>query len=132
MSYSATSLAKLSTVHPNLRLVFMLANAHWPHTIVYGARTPEEQQNLYDTGFSKTLKSKHLIQSDGFAHAVDAIPDPVDWKDRERILYFAGFILGIAAARGIIIRHGGDWNRNRQVKDESFFDGAHFELAEFV
>lgn len=129
MSYSASSQAKLNTVHSDLRAIFELANKHWPHTIVYGSRTPEEQKRLVETGFSKTLNSKHLVQSDGFAHAVDAIPDPIDWKDRERILYFAGFVLGIAAAQGIAIRHGGDWNGNRQVKDESFFDGAHFELV---
>lgn len=128
MTYSVASREKLNTVHPDLRAIFELANKHWAHTIVYGARTPAEQKILVETGFSKTLNSKHLIQPDGFAHAVDAVPDPIDWKDRERILYFAGFILGIAAARGIAIRHGGDWNQNRQVKDESFFDGAHFEL----
>jgi peptidoglycan LD-endopeptidase CwlK len=130
MSYSTASWEKLKKVHPNLRLIFELANAHWPHTIIYGARTLEEQTILVETGFSKTMNSKHLIQPDGFAHAVDAMPDPIDWKDKERILYFAGFVLGIAASRGIAVRHGGDWNQNRQFKDESFFDGAHIELME--
>lgn len=128
--YSESSKRKLYSVHPDLRKVFEKASESWPHSIIYGARTKEEQAKLVELGFSKTMNSKHLIQPSGYSHAVDAMPDTVDWKDREKALYFAGFILGIANMMSVKVRHGGDWNKNRQVSDESFFDVAHFELED--
>jgi len=75
--------------------------------------------------------------------AVDAVPYHQDyphirWKGRaarEAIVHFAGYVLGIASrlkAEGIIehdIRWGGDWDSDRDLEEETFFDGAHFELV---
>ena len=38
--------------------------------IVEGVRTLERQRQLVQQGRSKTLNSKHLIQPDGYGHAV--------------------------------------------------------------
>ena len=62
------------------------------------------------------------------SRAVDCVPYPIDWTDRERFTLFAGFVLGVAARMGITLRWGGDWNMNFEVKDNRFDDFPHFEL----
>lgn len=62
--------------------------------------------------------------------AVDVVPYPVDWQDRDRFHYFAGFVLGMATARGVKLRWGGDWDSDTEVDDNVFDDLPHFELAE--
>ena len=71
-------------------------------------------------------KSRHnLVPS----MAVDVCPYPIDWNDRERFSYFAGYVRGVAAGMGIDIRWGGDWDSDGEVKDNSFDDLPHFELC---
>jgi peptidoglycan L-alanyl-D-glutamate endopeptidase CwlK len=41
--------------------------------ITEGTRTLERQKKLVESGASQTLKSKHLIQKDGFSHAIDTM-----------------------------------------------------------
>jgi peptidoglycan L-alanyl-D-glutamate endopeptidase CwlK len=36
--------------------------------------------------------------------------------------------MGIAAKMGIKIRWGGDWDRDEELHDQTFFDLPHFEL----
>jgi hypothetical protein len=55
--------------------------------------------------------------------AIDLVPYPVNWNDRERFLRFGGFVCGLAAGMGIRIRWGGDWGKG--------WDMPHFELAEW-
>ena len=61
--------------------------------------------------------------------AVDVVPYPVDWQDRERMTYFAGFVMGIARVKfGISLRWGGDWDLDTDLKDNKFDDLPHFEI----
>ena len=39
--------------------------------MIYGVRSLAEQEKLYESGRSQTMKSKHLIQPDKTSHAVD-------------------------------------------------------------
>ena len=39
--------------------------------VIYGVRSLAEQEKLYKSGRSQTMKSKHLIQDDKTSHAVD-------------------------------------------------------------
>ena len=39
--------------------------------VIYGVRSLAEQKKLYKAGRSQTMKSRHLLQQDGTAHAVD-------------------------------------------------------------
>ena len=41
--------------------------------VTQGIRTFEEQQANVAAGRSQTMKSKHLLQDDGFSHAVDVV-----------------------------------------------------------
>ena len=67
--------------------------------------------------------------------AVDAVPYPIDWNDTNRMRFFAGFVMGVAARlyhEGLIthkVRWGGDWDRDTDVKDNRFQDLPHFELV---
>jgi len=97
-------------------------------TVLQGVRSKEEQEELVRKGMSKTLKSKHLKQNDGYSHAIDLAPFPIDWNDKDRFIYMQGMVRGIAGALNIKIRSGIDWDSDGKIKDHSFFDGPHVEL----
>lgn len=128
--FSKSSQEKLSTCHPDIQKVFNEAIKHFDITIIEGIRTKEQQEEYVRTGKSKTMNSKHLAQSDGYSHAVDAAPFPLDWNDRERFIFFAGKILGIAKALGVNLVSGIDWNDDGSIKDTSFFDAPHFQMKD--
>ena len=126
--YGNSSLAHLNTLHPNLAMVMLDALKTMDHSIIEGYRNEERQNELFDAGKSKLRypDGKHNCMP---SLAVDAIPYPVDWEDRERMTLFAGIVLGVASQFGIAIRWGGDWNGDGQVKDNKFDDLVHFELV---
>jgi peptidoglycan L-alanyl-D-glutamate endopeptidase CwlK len=62
------------------------------------------------------------------AQAIDVLPFPVDYKDIERIYYFAGWVKCTAKKLGIKLTWGGDWNDNTIINDQNFQDLAHYEL----
>jgi peptidoglycan L-alanyl-D-glutamate endopeptidase CwlK len=62
--------------------------------------------------------------------AVDAAPCPINWQKREPFVFFAGIVIGIAAEQGVKLRWGGDWDSDRDLKDQIFFDLPHFEIIE--
>ena len=130
----------LNQCEPRLRTLFYQVDKLvqvdiLPSTI----RTLEEQTEFVRTGKSKTMNSKHLITPENpLSRAVDAGPWPIKWPqenaekglDWSRIYYFAGVVMSTANGLGIKIRYGGDWNGNFDLKDQSFYDGVHFELTE--
>jgi peptidoglycan LD-endopeptidase CwlK len=126
--YSKSSLEKLYQCHPILQEVFNAVIKHVDTTIITGHRSKAEQNRLFDEGKSQLRypKGKHNSLP---SMAVDAAPYPIDWNDRERITLFAGFVLGLAAERGIKLRWGGDWNMNFETADNNFDDLWHFELV---
>jgi peptidoglycan L-alanyl-D-glutamate endopeptidase CwlK len=128
--FGPQSLAFLNQAHPALQKLFIYVNDVYQCTVVAGARTKEEEQKEIDKGLShlkNPLDSKHVIQPDGFCHALDVCPDPVRWDDKNytsRCLLFAGEVLETARRMGIKIRYGGDPNTNFN------WDFDHFELVE--
>lgn len=126
--FGKTSKRKLQECHPDLKRIANELIKMMDVTVLEGARTPERQKELVRTGMSKIMDSKHLIQSDGYAHAMDLAPFPIDWNDRERFVYMQGMIRGIAQQLDIEIRSGIDWDNDGILKDHSFFDGPHVEL----
>jgi len=125
--YSLQSQTKLSQCHPLLQQVFNEVVNDFDCTIFTGQRDQEEQDELFRQGKSKVQfpNSKHN-QSPSLA--VDAAPYPIDWHDRERASYFAGYVLGVARSMDITLRWGGDWDQDWEVKDNTFDDFPHFEL----
>ena len=74
--FSQHSHDELKTLHPHLQGILTALLMTDDFRIDQGGRTPEEQQSLFDKGRSKLKppKGKHLIQSDGYAYAVDLWP----------------------------------------------------------
>jgi peptidoglycan L-alanyl-D-glutamate endopeptidase CwlK len=126
--FSATSKERLATCHPELQRLFNEVIKHFDHTIACGYRNKIDQDVAYATRKSnaKWPNSKHNKTP---SLAVDAYPYPVNFKDIERICYFAGWVEGAALSLGIKIRWGGDWNQNTITMDETIHDKGHFELA---
>ena len=130
--FSTKSLGRLNGVHPALTdLCFAVLQVH-DVTVVYGARTIEEQIKLFNEGLSKTMNSKHLLQDDGFAHAVDLAPYPIDWDNTKRFYYLAGMMSALAPRYlpdNYALRWGGDWDSDDDLDDQKFMDLVHFELV---
>lgn len=127
-NFSKMSQERLDTCAPELQRLFNKVAESVDCTILVGHRNEEDQDKAFHEGLSKLVwpKSKHNSEP---SRAVDVAPFPIDWHDTERFCYFAGFVKGIAEGLGIEIRWGGDWDSDMQVKDETFRDLVHFELA---
>jgi len=125
--FSAASLQKLDTCHEDLQELMKTVILHYDCTILEGHRSEADQDQLFEQGLSKVEwpDSKHnKIPS----RAVDVAPYPIDWDDTKRFYHFAGFVKGIAAAMNIKLRWGGDWDGDKQFKDQTFNDLVHFEV----
>jgi len=125
--YSEISSTRLDTCHPDLKTLFIEALEVMDHSILTGYRDEDIQNKAFDSGNSQKRfpESKHNLSP---SLAVDAIPYPVDWDDKERMILFAGILFGIAHKNKIQIRWGGDWDKDFNLKDNSFDDLTHFEL----
>ena len=98
-------------------------------SVIEGHRSAERQNKLFEEGRTK-VKYPHGRHNFNPSRAVDVVPYPIDWDDRERFHLFAGFVIGIAQSMGIKLRWGGDWNMNFEVDDNNFDDFPHFELTD--
>ena len=125
--FSKRSGGKLETCHADLQKVFNEVIKRFDCTVLEGTRPKEKQNEYYRTGKSKLKypKSKHNSNP---SRAVDVAPYPIDWKDKERFYFFAGYVKGVASQMGIELRWGGDWDGDTQVHDQTFMDLPHFEL----
>lgn len=115
---------RLRGVHPDLIKVVERAIqiTTVDFTVLEGARSPERQRTLVDSGASQTLNSRHIPGADGYAKAVDLgawVDDQVDWSWP---LYhkIAAAMKEAAKQVKVPIEWGGDW--------KSFKDGPHFQL----
>ena len=124
--FSRRSQRRLKRIHPELRRLLNTALPYLPYdvAITCGMRSLALQRELVARGASRTLRSKHLRQRDGTAHAVDTMciePNTGQgtW-DAEAYAKNAVVLKAIAAREGISIRWGGDFR--------NFFDGPHVEL----
>jgi peptidoglycan L-alanyl-D-glutamate endopeptidase CwlK len=137
MTYRLASRSRrnLEGVHPDLVRVVERAIeiTRVDFAVIEGLRSIERQRELVARGSSRTLDSRHLMQPDGYGHAVDvmAVGDldgdgDVDAQDRSRAwdrdwYYLISVAMERAALElGVEIRWGGRF--------KGFFDGPHFEL----
>ena len=117
----------LSTCHEDLQKVFNEVIKYVDCSVLEGHRDERTQDRLFEEGKTKVRYPMGRHNSSP-SRAVDVVPYPIDWKDRERFHLFAGFVLGVARRMGITLRWGGDWNMNFEVDDNNFDDFPHFEL----
>ena len=149
---SQRSLNKLDGVHPDMVSVVKRAIelTDVDFGVTYGVRTLAEQEELYNSGRSQTMKSKHVIQDDGYSHAVDLVAyfgSNVSW---ELNVYDNICDAMAAAARevGCAIKWGAAWSEGdirtypgtaedamnayidlrRSQGRRPFIDAPHFEL----
>jgi peptidoglycan L-alanyl-D-glutamate endopeptidase CwlK len=125
--FGKKSRARLETCDEDLQELFEVVVKYFDCSVLEGHRNMYWQDKYFEEGKSK-VKFPHGKHNANPSNAVDVVPYPVDWKDTDRMYYFAGFVKGIAAIMGIPIRWGGDWNDNTEVKDTNFKDLPHFEL----
>jgi len=126
--FGKQSLKNLIGVHPLLIDVLTDAIQHVDFTVLEGVRALNRQKTLYESGASSTMDSMHLKQPDGFAHAVDVAPYPIDWSDKRRFAYLAGLIMGVAESKGIKLTWGNDWDNDGDFDEHKLQDGPHFQL----
>ena len=155
-SLGSVSRKNLIGVHPDLAGVVEDAILDTPvdWRVQEGVRLLTRQKHLVEIGASTTLDSQHLVQTDGFGHAVDLVPW-VDFDgDGDKELRWdwplaykvAQAVQNAAKKRAVVIRWGGCWDRplnalgdpetashdyvRRRLsgKKRAFIDSPHFEL----
>jgi len=126
------SLDNMKGLHPDLIRVINRASetSLTSFVVTEGLRTLERQKALLRIGATKTLKSRHLKQADGYGHAFDfyAYVDTnrdgkITFEEMSSVrlmLLIADAIKKAAAAEKVAITYGGDWRK--------FKDYPHFEL----
>jgi len=119
-NFSNASKSKLLTTDVKLQQLFNEVIKHVDCTVLEGHRNQERQDQLFRQGKTKAKypKSKHNSYP---SKAIDVVPYPIDWNDKQRFEVFASFVKGLAIGMGINIRWGGDF--------KSFYDAPHFELV---
>jgi len=128
---------KLKGVHPNLVKVVERAIqlTKQDFMVLEGVRTPERQKELFAQGRTKpgpkvtwTLTSNHFKQKDGYGHAVDLVPFPVDWNDLKKFDAIYNAMFAAAKELKIELRYGGDWDRDGKLREKGETDSPHWEL----
>jgi peptidoglycan L-alanyl-D-glutamate endopeptidase CwlK len=147
-----TSLNRLQLVHPDLQQVILTASQRHPYEFIVteGERTLEKQRQYYESGASKTMKSRHVPASNscGKSCAVDLaviIAGEVRW-DGNLYTSLAYTVRDAAIEHDIPVVWGGCWEvlndvesieeaqfqyikRKRNRGQKAFIDGPHFELS---
>jgi hypothetical protein len=119
----------LKSCDNRLQLIFNEVIKTVDCSVLEGHRDQARQDKFYEEGKSK-VKYPDGRHNRLPSRAVDCVPYPIDWNDRERFTLFAGYVLGVADQLGIYIRWGGDWDKDWYVHDNKFDDFPHFELLD--
>ena len=132
-AFGQSSRDHLATTHKDLQAIFNEVIKVYDCSVYCGHRGKEAQDEAFVANLSKTPwpTSRHNTTP---SMAADVAPWPIDWKDTERFYFFAGYVLATAdqlLAEGIInhkVRWGGDWDSDKDIRDQRFNDLPHFEL----
>ena len=127
--FGPTSKANLATCDERLQRLFNVVVMYYDCSVICGFRGEIDQNRAFLEGKSKKMwpHGEHNKQP---SRAVDVLPFPIDWNDTNRMRFFAGYVLGVAKMLGLSVRWGGDWDSDRDLKDQTFNDLPHFELAD--
>lgn len=145
------SLSRLQGVHPDLirvvRRAALLATPEQDFTVIEGVRSREAMMVNWGKGrtagecvshgvpasysepslkkvtwLSNPFASNHAKKPDGFGHAVDLAPYPIDWKNIDRFKVLGALMLSASFQESVKIAWGGNWERSK--------DWPHFELSQ--
>jgi len=150
---SGRSLNKLEGVHPTMvdtvKRAIELSKVDFG--VIYGVRSLAEQKRLYEAKRSQTMKSKHLVQEDGYSHAVDLMAYDGSDPSWDIVMYddIADAMKAAALETGAKILWGASWHIDditkwdgtmqeamnayidlrRSQSRTPFIDGPHFQLS---
>lgn len=117
-------------------VVLAISKSQQDFSVLEGVRTFERQKQLYAQGRTEpgqvvtwTLNSPHILKEDGYGHAVDLAPYPLDWSDTAAFDRVAKAVLAAAEELGISVRWGADWDRDGNPRERGESDSPHFELG---
>lgn len=140
-TFSERSLNNLKGVHPKLVAVVKRALVLSPidFTVLEGVRSQARQDELWAQGRTKPgpvvtwvqTSGTHGIQADGYGHAVDLAPYPIDWNDFERFDQLATVMFAAAKELGVTLRWGGNWDMDDLLHEKGESDSPHFELVNY-
>ena len=149
---SGRSLNKLEGVHPVLvdTVKRAIEVSSVDFGVIYGVRSLAEQKKLYEAKRSQTMKSKHLVQEDGYSHAVDLMAYDGSDPSWDIVMYddIADAMKAAALKTGAKICWGAAWHieditkwdgtmeqamnayidLRRSQSRRPFIDGPHFQL----
>ena len=150
---SGRSLNKLEGVHPVLvdTVKRAIEVSSVDFGVIYGVRFLAEQKKLYEAKRSQTMKSKHLVQEDGYSHAVDLMAYDGSDPSWDIVMYddIADAMKEASIETGAKICWGAAWHINdisewsgtmeqamnayvdlrRSSGRRPFIDGPHFQLS---
>ena len=150
---SGRSLNKLEGVHPTMvdTVKRAIEVSSVDFGVIYGVRSLAEQEKLYKAGRSQTMKSRHLIQEDGYSHAVDLMAYDASNPSWDIVMYddIADAMKEAALKTGAKICWGAAWqiddiakwdgtmeqamnayiDLRRSQSRRPFIDGPHFQLS---
>lgn len=81
------------------------------------------------TWLNKPLMSNHRVMPDGFGHAFDAAPYPLDWKNINGFRALYTVIMIAAKDVGVKLRSGYDWDQDGVLGEHGETDLPHYELV---
>lgn len=117
---------RLATCDKRLQRITERADKRMPLVVIGGERDREQQRQNIINGVSWTMDSLHLRRP---SLAVDLAPKPIDWKNISAFFKLKEIMFEEAAADGVTLRWGADWNMNgRTERGEN--DYGHYEIYE--
>ena len=128
--FGRKSRKNLETCDERLQQVFNEVVKMYDCTVTCGYRGEKDQNKAFEEGRSKVRYPKGRHNSNP-STAVDVYPYPINMKNIDRMIHFAGFVLGLAKSMEINIKFVRDWNSDWYLKDKNktkFKDYPHFEL----
>ena len=124
------SLKQLATLDPDLQMVLKEAIKHVDFSVVCGHRNQQDQHAAFVSGLSE-VDWPYSMHNKQPSLAVDVAPyvHGIKWNDVEGFTLLAGIIKGIALMMNVKLRIGVDWDGDNFVREHSFIDRPHIELA---
>jgi len=121
---------RLKTCEAKLQILFREVVQSYDCSIHEGHRG-KALQNKYKKQGKSRLVWPNGPHNEIPSKAVHAIPHPFPgWKNIKAFYFFAGYVIRTAEEMRIQIRWGGDWDRDKDLDDQSFMDLIHFELVD--
>lgn len=125
------SLRRLAGVHPDLVRVVQLAIeiSAQDFSVAEGLRSSTRARELAAAG-TGIESSLHIRQPDGYGHAVDLHPYPLDWKDLSAFRSIAKAMFEAADELNVPLQWGADWDLDGKINEPGEWDFPHFQLPQ--